>query len=153
MAKERFWMEEGLSVGAFYAGCDERLLASYRAMEVLFLDRKELVADIPLLERGLSLHCYCEAPCLDCQTLVPLLDIVCRRGATPLSLHSHRRWARQLAKSAADRTLATLPTVLVVGEEGRDPRLLFGRPGGLDVVSWRTGRGWRELFDFLRAPL
>ncbi|QVL36685.1 hypothetical protein [Aminirod propionatiphilus] len=151
MTRENFWTEEGLSVDAFYRLCDARLLACYRAMEALFLETPGLDGNLPLLRRGLALRCYCEAACLDCQPLLPLLDIACRRGPTPLTLHCHKKWARHLARLSPDRTFPTLPTLLVVDETGKPLRSLFGRPGGLDVVTWRTGRGWRELFDFLRS--
>lgn len=144
------WAAEGLTVEAFYRRCPSRYLESYRAMEDLFRGTAGLMVQRPRPEEGTVLHCFCKTACPDCQIMIPLLDLICRQDSTPLRIHSHKKWAPSLEALAADPEALTLPTVLVTDEYGEPRRCLFGRPGGLDVVTWRTGQGWRELFAFFR---
>lgn len=154
MSERAPWAGEGLTVEAFYRRCPTRFLESYRAMEELFRNAPGLMASLPRLEEETVLHCFCKTACPDCQIMIPLLDLICRQGSIPLRIHSHKKWAQKLEILAEDPTALTLPTLLATDEEGKPLRCLFGRPGGLDVVTWRTGKGWEDLFAFFgSSPL
>ncbi len=146
-------IEASVGYDRFIAGCEVRMADAFLEMTVLFRKRRELKEALPYIPEGTVLLCFCEPRCLDCHPLLPLLKMVTANNRkTVLGILSHRQHVQFLRSNLTDPALPTLPTVTLLSEEGTPHKVLCGRPENLDVVTWRTGKGWRELFRFLDSP-
>lgn len=146
------WIESSMAYPAFLNGCEPRMNGAIREMTQLLLRQREVLQQVPHLKgQQIVLLCFCEPRCLDCHPLLPLLDLANERNPwTRLGILPHRPNEQFLQSLLPDPTLPTLPTVVLLEGTPPHPRdFLFGRPEAMDVVTWRTGEGWRALYLWL----
>lgn len=145
------WVKESQEAAVFMNGCEPRMVEAFAAMQRILQAVPGLKDSVPHLAPDHFLLCFCTEKCLDCHPLIPLLQMVTESNpGTRLGILPHRGNGEFLGSLAGDPTLSTLPSVILLSGERELENALFGRPNGMDVVTWRTGKGWKALFRWLQ---
>lgn len=145
-------IQSSVDYPAFLDACGPRMKGAFHEMTRLLLMERRLKEQVPQLKGNpVFLLCFCEPRCLDCHPLLPLLALVTEDNpGTRLGILPHKPHEGFLQSLLPDPTLPTLPTVVLLEGSPPQPReILFGRPEAMDVVTWRTGEGWRTFYLWL----
>jgi hypothetical protein len=140
-------INDSLDAATFLEGCAPRMLEAFAEMRKILRNFPRLENSVPDLAPNRFILCFCEAKCLDCHPLIPLLQMVAEHNpGSNLGILPHRENEKFLRSLLTDPTLPTLPSIFLLSDERTLEKALFGRPEEMDVVTWRTGRGWQTLF-------